>query len=121
MIPCPGSPPMPIQVWSDRIWVLTLADEPALSEDLVTATDLAERAEVPPEVVIDFSAVTRVGSVNLSQLLTLRKISVERGVRMKIAGLADAVWVAFLTTGLDKVFDFMPDVPSALAALQIDR
>ena len=111
---------MPIQAWSDRIWVLTLADEPALSEELTNAAELASKAESPPEVVVNFSAVTRVGSVNLSQLLALRKVSVRRGARVKIAGVVDAVWVVFLTTGLDKVFDFTPDVPSALAALQID-
>lgn len=111
---------MPIQIWSDRIWILTLDDEPLLSEELISGTDLVQKAEVPPEMVVDFSAVTRIGSVNLSQLLSLRKIFVERGAHMKIAGLTDAAWGAFLATGLDKVFDFTPDVPSALAALQLD-
>lgn len=111
---------MPIQIWSEQIWVLTLTDEPALSEDLINALDLARKAESAPELVIDFSAVTHINSVNLSQLLMLRQLSVQRGMRLKIAGLADHAWVVFLTTGLDKVFDFTRDVPTALAALQID-
>ncbi len=111
---------MPIQTWSDRIWVITLGNEPAMSEDLVNAAELARKAETQPEVVVDFSAVTHVNSVNLSQLLKLRQLSVKRGARLKLAALADGVWVAFLTTGLDKVFDFTQDVPSALAALQLD-
>ena len=112
---------MPIQPWSDRIWVVTLGDEPALSEDLLAALDQAQRAERMPELVLDFSTVRIVNSSNLSQLLRLRKIAIDRDARLKIAGIRDSVWVVFMTTGLEKVFQFAEDVPTALAGLQMDR
>ena len=111
---------MPIQPWSERIWVVRLADEPALSEDLIAAHDQAARVDPMPQLVIDFSAVRQVNSSNLSQLLKLRKATIDRGSRLKLAAMTDSAWVAFLTTGLDKVFEFAEDVPSALASIQID-
>lgn len=111
---------MPIQRWSDRIWVVTLADEPALSEDLINAKDEADRADACPDIVLDFSALTQLNSSNLSQLLRLRKLAIDHSTKLRLAALPDPVWVVFLTTGLDKVFEFAGDVPSALAALQIE-
>ncbi len=110
---------MPIQPWSDRIWLVTLSNEPALSEDLIAARDRALRADPCPDVVLDFSAVTMVTSSNLSQLLRLRKVAVDSDTRLKLAALPNGVWATFLTTGLDKLFEFAEDVPTALAALQM--
>ena len=112
---------MPIQRWSDRIWIVRLTDEPALSDDLVNARDEAHRADPTPDVAVDFSSVRHLSSSNLSQLLRLRKIAIDRGTRLKLAAIPDNVWVVFLTTGLDKVFEFAEDLPTALAALQIDQ
>ena len=111
---------MPIQKWSDRIWIVRLTDEPMLSEDLISARDEADGADPVPHIAVDFSAVSRVNSSNLSQLLRLRKLAIDRGTRLKLAVITDTVWIVFLTTGLDKVFEFAEDLPTALAALQID-
>lgn len=112
---------MSIQPWSERIWVITLGDEPALSEDLMNARDEALRADTMPEMVLDFSSVQCVTSSNLSQLLRLRKVATDGGTRLKLATICDTVWITFLTTGLDKIFEFAEDVPTALAAIQIDN
>ena len=112
---------MPIQQWSDRIWVVTLADEPALSEDLIGVKDQAESADAMPDIVLDLSCVSQVNSSNLSQLLRIRKAAIDGDARLRLAALPDAIWVVFLTTGLDKVFEFAADVPSALAGLQIEK
>jgi len=111
---------MPIQKWSEQIWILQLADEPALSEDLTALRHEAGRAATPPHAVIDFTATTQLNSSNLSQLLRLRKQAFDHATKIRLAGIPDAVWVVFMTTGLDKVFDFAPDVPTALASLQLD-
>lgn len=112
---------MPIQHWSDRIWVVSLGDEPALSEDLNAVKDEANRVKPRPDIVIDMSALSHINSSNLSQLLRLRKASADSGTRLRLAGVPDTLWVVFLTTGLDKVFEFAEDVPSALAGLQIEK
>ena len=112
---------MPIQKWSEHIWILQLGDEPALSEDLTALKHESGRAETPPHAVIDFSGTTQLNSSNLSQLLRLRKQAHDFDTRIRLAGIPDAIWVVFMTTGLDKVFDFAPDVPTALAALQLDQ
>ena len=112
---------MAIQEWSERIWVAQLADEPAFSEDMTTLREQADHQGPMPDIVLDLSAVTYVGSSQLAQLLRLRKAVIDHETRLRLAGPPDPVWAVFLTTGLDKVFDFAEDVSTALADLQMQR
>ena len=112
---------MPIQHWSDRIWVVKLADEPALSEDLNAVLANAPLAARMPDIVLDLAGVTTIASSNLSQLLRLRKLAIDKESRLRLAAPGDTVWAVILTTGLDKVFEFAQDVPTALAGLQMGR
>jgi len=112
-------PVMPIQQWSDKIWVVQLADEPALSEELSNVRVQAEQADPTPHLVLDLSPVQAVNSSNLAELLRIRKLAIDRDVQMRLAAPTDAVWAVMLTTGLDKVFQFAEGVPSALAAIQM--
>lgn len=111
---------MAIEKWSDDIWLIKLENEPALSEDLVQARDKTQREANMPSLVLDLSAVTRLNSSNLSQMLRLRKEAIDRDSKLRLAGLSDPIWAVFLTTGLDKVFEFAEDIPTALAGLQIE-
>jgi anti-anti-sigma factor len=112
---------MPIQEWSDQIWLVALGNEPALSEDLHNLKERVEQAKVTPDLVLDLSSVSQVNSSNLSQLLRIRKLAVDRDIKLLLTGPSDSIWAVFLTTGLDKVFSFTEDVSTALAGLQIDR
>ena len=112
---------MPVEKWSDHIWIVKLASEPVLSDDLVSLQHDTVQANVRPNCIVDFSAITQLTSSNLSQLLRLRKQAIDHDVKLRLVGLADSVWVVFMTTGLDKVFEFAPDVPTALAGLQLDE
>ena len=112
---------MSIQQWSDQIWLVKLGNEPSLSDDLISAKDQAERAQKMPDIVLDLSGVSQLNSSNLSQLLRLRKLAIDCDGRLKLAGISDSIWAVFLTTGLDKVFDFAEDVSTGLAGLQIDQ
>jgi anti-anti-sigma factor len=112
---------MPIQKWSDRIWVIELGDEPALSDDLTAARREAERAEPVPDLVLDLSRVDHVNSSNLSQLLRLRKMAVDAESSITLAGPNNAVWAVFMSTGLEKVFGFAPNVAVALAGMQMQQ
>jgi anti-anti-sigma factor len=110
---------MAIEQWSENIWLIQLDNEPALSEDLIQLKDKVRRADETPFLVIDFGSVTHINSSNLSQLLRVRKEVVARDGKIKITGLSDSIWAVFLTTALDKIFDFAADLPTALAGLQI--
>lgn len=111
---------MPIDQWSDTIWLVKLADEPALSEELTLARDRAALADPVPDIILDCAALSIINSSNLAQLLKLRKLTVDHGSRLRLAAIPDNIWAVFLTTGLDKVFTYEPDVATALAALQLD-
>lgn len=110
---------MAIQKWSDRIWIAQLGDEPALSEEIDTLLSEAIRQSAAPHLVLDLSHVQHLNSSNLAAMLRLRKQSIERDVKLRLAAPRDPVWAVFLTTGLDKVFDFRQDVATALADLQM--
>ena len=112
---------MPIQQWSDKIWVVKLGDEPALSDDLRAVLDKASAAPRTPDIVLELSGLTHINSSNLSQILRIRKLAVDRDTRLRLAAPPNAIWAMFLTTGLDKVLEFTPDVSTALAGLQMGR
>jgi anti-anti-sigma factor len=110
---------MPIQQWSQRIWVVQLGDEPGFTEDLATVHEASTQAQFLPDIVLDLSGVKHVNSSQLSALLRMRKNAIDNDARLRLAQPCDPVWAVFLATGLDKVFEFTPDVTIALAELQI--
>lgn len=110
---------MPIQEWSDQIWVVQLGDEPAFSDELRPLIDGLLSRETTPSIVIDLADVTQINSSNLSQLLRLRKVMTENDASLRLASPIDAVWSVFIMTGLDKVFHFAENTSTALAELQI--
>ncbi|WP_432800080.1 STAS domain-containing protein [Poriferisphaera sp. WC338] len=118
---------MPIQEWSDKILLVELGDDPVFSEemDVVRAkleNCLAKSGGLPsglPDIVVDLSEVEHVNSSNLSQLLRLRKMLIDGDVRLRLVGPTDAVWIVFMSTALDKVFEFRQDSATALAELQM--
>lgn len=111
---------MPVQKWSPHIWVAQLTDEPGLSEDLDYLRHQAEKSDFAPNMVLDLSHIDHLNSSNLSNLLRLRKSLIENSARLRLVAPSDPVWVVFLSTGLDKVFEFKTDTTTALAELQIE-
>lgn len=110
---------MSLQKWSEGIWVMTLAAEPAMSDDLDTLLEQVGAAQSSPHVVIDLSGVRRMNSSNLSALLRVRKVLVQGDAKLLLAEPTDEIWAVFLVTGLDKAFDFVPHVSTALAGLSL--
>lgn len=110
---------MPIQKWSDNIWIAQLSDDPAFSDDMDTLVADCGYADTMPHVVVDLTSVQHINSSNLSQMLRLRKMSIDKDARLVVAGPHDTVWAAILATGLDKVFNFTEDGATALAQLQM--
>jgi anti-anti-sigma factor len=110
---------MPVEKWSDRVVVARLADDPLLTEDLLSLDQAHNHG--PRDLVLDFSSVNYLNSSHLSRLLKLRKRTSAEDGRLMLCGVGTQVWGSFLMTGLDKVFHFTDDVATALATLQIAR
>ncbi|MGB7160102.1 MAG: STAS domain-containing protein [Tepidisphaeraceae bacterium] len=105
---------MPLERWSDRVVVVHLADDPQFTEDLY-----AFDASVGDDVVLDFAAVRSINSTNLARLLKLRKQALADKAKLLLCGVSTEVWGTFLVTGLDCLFEFSDNVPTALATLQM--
>jgi anti-anti-sigma factor len=108
---------MGIQNWSDDIMVVELADDPQFSEELANVMDAVETK--PADVVLNFSAVSFINSSNIAKLLRLRKQMMSAGRRLILCDVNTQAWGVFLVTGLDKIFEFINDISTALASLQI--
>ncbi len=110
---------MPLTDWSENIVIGELTDEPTLSEDLKVLLARIEQNGSKTHVVLDMREVTYLNSSNLAALLQLRKFLVGSKRSLHLCGVRDAVWSILLMTGLDRLFKFTDDVPTALAAAQL--
>lgn len=107
--------------WGSGIRLCQLNDEPSLSEEIVALLGEVEASPEPVDVVLDFAQVSYLNSSNLAQLLRLRAAIDHTGGRMKLSTLTEEVRSILTVSGLDKLFRFAPDVPTALAGLQLER
>ncbi|MEM1027275.1 MAG: STAS domain-containing protein [Planctomycetota bacterium] len=112
---------MPVQRWSDSIWMLALSREPELTEDLDNLDAALRKQSRTPDVVIDLSGVPSVTSSTLARLLKLRSNLADESAQLVLTSPVDRVWTVFITAGLDKVFRFREDTATALAELQLPR
>jgi anti-anti-sigma factor len=107
--------------WSENIALVELSDEPALSEEILTLSQmLDDPTSQPAHVVLNFSGVTYLNSTNLGQLLKVRRQLGERGRAMIICSVCEDVLSIIRVTGLDKLLRVAPDPMTALAGLQIE-
>ena len=109
---------MSIENWSDSVIVVDLQDDPAFTDDL---NALMEQLELKKgaDVVLRLDGVTYLNSSNLARLLKTRKTIQSQKRKLVLCEIATTVWGLFLVTGLDKVFEFADDLPSALTMVQI--
>jgi hypothetical protein len=119
---------MPIEKWSDNVLVVHLADDPQLTDDLESLAKFAQSggsgsaggaSRKALNAVLDFAGVSYVNSSNIAKLLRVRQATVSSDGRLILCGMTTQVWSAFLITGLDKVFTFTDNVPTALATIQM--
>jgi anti-anti-sigma factor len=108
---------MPVEKWSDSVALVRLADNPNVGDDLNALDAAIQQKRL--DAVVDFSGVRMLNSTSLAKLIKIRRQMNAAESRLILVGVNDNVWGAFLVTNLDKLFDFMDDVPTALAALQI--
>jgi len=110
---------MPLSDWSENVVLAELTDEPVLSEDLDALIARAEKSPPNAHFVLDMRMVTYLNSSNLAQLLQLRKVIAANKDTLHLCGVTDTVWSILLMTGLDRLFKFTDDLPTALAAAQL--
>jgi anti-anti-sigma factor len=108
---------MAVEKWSDSIVLAHLGSDPHFSEELDSVMAL-----IPPcaSAVLDFSAVHFVNSSNIAELLRLRQRIAGTNGKLVLCNIGKPIWSTFLITGLDKIFEIGEDVPTALAAIQIN-
>ena len=110
---------MAIQNWSDDIIVADLADDPQFTDELSALTDSLEKT--PRHVVLNFGAVGFVNSSNIAKLLRLRKMMIITERKLILCDVNSQVWGVLQVTGLDKIFEYINDMSTALATLQINN
>ena len=107
---------MPIEKWSETILMVHMGDDPQFSEDM-------ESLEMQPakgfHVVLDFSGVRAINSSNIAALLRLRRRLVANDMKLVLSNVHNQVWSTLLVTGLDKVFEVVDSVSTALATVQL--
>ncbi|MEX0745217.1 MAG: STAS domain-containing protein [Phycisphaeraceae bacterium] len=111
---------MPVQKWSDRIWVAQLVAGASFHDDMDYLQARLPARRRAPDIVLDLTAMEYIDSPGLAQLLVLRRLLIENDARLRLVGPVDRVWALLLTTGLDKVFEFATDTTTALTELQIE-
>ena len=90
---------MSIEQWSEAVILAELGDDPQLTDDIAAIIEQCTRE--PRQDV----------------LLNLSGVNYQR--RLKLAAVNTRGWGVFLVTGLDRIFEFVDDVPSGLAGLQM--
>jgi len=107
-----------IENWSENILVVELQDDPTFTDDLNALIDQVD-ARTDADVVLNFAGVNYLNSSNIAKLLKLRKRLINNRRKLVLCGIDTTVWGLFLTTGLDKVFDFADSVATGLASVQL--
>src|SRR5580700_8241093 len=110
-------PDMSVEKWSDSIMIVHLGSDPHFSEEIEQA---AEMTGPYVDRVLDFSAVHYVNSSNIAALLRLRRQVYEQKGKLVLCNVSNPIWTTFLITGLDKIFEFSENVPTALATIQLN-
>jgi len=107
---------MAVEKWSKSIVLAHLGNDPQFSDEIESIMSM-----IPPSssAVLDFAAVHFVNSSNIAELLRLRHRIADENGKLILCNIAKPIWSTFLITGLDKIFEFGEDVPTALAAIQM--
>ncbi len=70
------------------------------------------------DVIIDFSRVEIINSLNISNLLILHNLLQNSGHRLILCNVATVTKCIFVVAGLNEIFEFVDDQPKALVTVQ---
>jgi len=112
---------MTVENWSDGILLVELQDDPAFTDDINAAADKVKK-DPKLDILVSFAGVNYLNSSNLAALLRLRKqVTISNQRRLVLCSVNTHVWGLFLTTGLNKTFEFADEVSLGLASLNMER
>jgi anti-anti-sigma factor len=107
---------MAIENWSEHVVLVSLLDEPQTAEELATVAErVSSRRDC--DVVVDCSAVDRMGCSSCRQLLELDDTLHAQGHQLVLCGTRDTSGHTFATPALAHLLRFTNDRFSALARL----
>jgi anti-anti-sigma factor len=110
---------MAVQQWSDTVILADLGDDPQFTDDISAIIEQCTE-DSRQDVLLNLGSASYLNSSNIAKLLKLRKlVTISNQRRLKLAGVNTRIWGVFLVTGLDRIFDFVDDVPTGLAQLQM--
>ncbi len=108
---------MKVEDLADDIIAFELQREPEMSGELQTVLDIAtDRSDC--HFVLNFEKVDIVTSPSMSKLLKLRQILQDSNHRLVLCNVNPFTKGAFMITGLDGIFELMPDKRTSLAILR---
>jgi len=109
---------MGIQNFSEDVLFVDLpSKEPQIGNELKNLNETVNtRSDC--DVVIDFFRVEIITSSSISNLMILRKLLQDRGRQLILCNVAITTKYIFTVTGLDKIFDFVDDRLTAIAATE---
>ena len=93
-----------------------MGDRPELTGEIDVL--IAQFADQPTDIVVNFSGAMFAGSTTLERLLSLRKQVTDRGRRLVLCAIDEQIWSVFQATRLDSMFEVAPDVEAAKAILR---
>lgn len=94
---------------------LVVAVDPGNCAGLLKALEPGLSAGTRSRVVLDFSEVAFINSVNIAQVVALRQRLIAQGVELRVAGLRENIRAVFRILRLDKLFALDLDLAAALA------
>jgi len=82
----------------------------ALGKELLAVLEAA----APPDVVLDFEAVTFLTSSFLGKVITLARRAAGRGGQLRLCGLSPRILEIFQITNIDRIVEILPSVDDAV-------
>lgn len=109
---------MNVENKSENIIVVDLPPHPEAVDELKNCAEtLKDRIDC--DVIIDFSRVDILTTMEITSLLTLRNLLTQAGRHLMLCNICSAVKSIFAVTCLDKVFEFADSKSAALANVQV--
>lgn len=102
--------------FSEGIVAVDLSAGPKMLDELDTVVRIV-RDKDDLDVVIDFANVDILYSSGIAKLMELRNLLHERGHRLVLYGVSEAIQGMFAVTGLDRVIEFADDEVTALTCI----
>ena len=111
---------MNVENQSRNIIVVDLPPHPEAVGELKNCVEtLKDRIDC--DVIIDFSHVDTLTTMEITSLLTLRNLLTQAGRHLMLCNICSAVKGIFAVTCLDKVFEFADSKSAALANVQVPQ